>query len=139
MSIFFGVDGCPAERWLVVSCDSQLYFQSALLMDDIQEILDYTQEATLTLIDIPIGLKDKNSPGKRACDVAAREKLKERRSSVFSVPQRESLEYEVYEEASRKNKEICGVGLNPYTWGIMKKIASVDSVFLIIILSTNFC
>ena len=130
MDIFCGVDGCHAG-WIVVSCDSQLCFQSAELKEDIQEILDYTRGAALTLIDIPIGLKDRKQPGRRACDVDARKILGKRASSVFTAPQREALKAETWEGekgASNINKEICGMGLSMQTWGIMKKIASVDSI-----------
>ncbi|MEA1957489.1 MAG: DUF429 domain-containing protein, partial [Euryarchaeota archaeon] len=90
MDIFCGIDGCHAG-WIVVSCDSQLCFQSAELKEGIQEILDYTRGAALTLIDIPIGLKDRKQPGRRACDVEARKILGKRASSVFTAPQREAL------------------------------------------------
>jgi predicted RNase H-like nuclease len=129
MDIFFGIDGCHA-RWIVVSCDSQLYFQSALLMEDIQEILDYTRGAALTLIDIPIGLKDRKQPGRRACDVEARNILGKRAFSVFPAPQREALKAETWEGANSINKKICGRGLSKQTWGIMKKIAGVDSILI---------
>lgn len=132
MDIFCGIDGCHAG-WIVVSCDSQLYFQLAELKEDIQEILDYTRGAALTLIDIPIGLKDREQPGRRACDVEARKILGKRASSVFTAPQREALKAETWEGekgASNINKEICGMGLSMQTWGIMKKIASVDSVLV---------
>jgi predicted RNase H-like nuclease len=130
MDIFFGVDGCPDNRWIVVSCDSANYFQDALIKESIQEILDYTPESTLTLIDIPIGLKDKKQPGKRACDVEARKILKKRASSVFPAPQRESLQGQTWEEASIINRKICEKGLSKQTWGIMKKIAQVDSILI---------
>ncbi len=130
MDIFFGVDGCPDNRWIVISCDSANYFKDALIKENIQEIVDYTQGSTLTLIDIPIGLKDKKQSGKRACDVAARGILKKRASSVFSAPQRESLQGQTWEEASIINREICEKGLSKQTWGIMKRIARVDSILI---------
>ena len=132
MDLFCGVDGCHAG-WIVVSCDSQLCFQSAELKEDIQEILDYTRGAALTLIDIPIGLKDRELPGRRTCDVEGRKILGKRAFSVFTAPQREALKAETWEGekgASNINKEICGMGLSKQTWGIMKKIASVDSVLV---------
>lgn len=129
MDIFCGIDGCHAG-WIVVSCDSQLCFQSAGLKEDIQEILDYTRGAALTLIDIPIGLKDRKQPGRRACDVGARKILGKRAFSVFPAPQREALKAEAWEGANTINKEICGMGLSMQTWGIMKKIASVDSILI---------
>jgi len=129
MDIFCGIDGCHAG-WIVVSCDSQLCFQSAELKEDIQEILDYTRGAALTLIDIPIGLKDRKQPGRRACDVEARKILGKRAFSVFPAPQREALKAEAWEGANSINKEICGMGLSMQTWGIMKKIASVDSILI---------
>jgi len=123
MDIFCGVDGCHAG-WIVVSCDSQLCLQSAELKEDIQEILDYTRGAALTLIDIPIGLKDREQPGRRTCDVGARKILGKHASSVFTAPQREALKAETWEGekgANSINKEICGMGLSMQTWGITKK------------------
>lgn len=130
MAIFFGIDGCPNNRWIVVCCDSANYFQEALIKESIQEILDYTQGSTLTLIDIPIGLKDKKQPGERACDVEARKILKKRASSVFPAPQRESLQGRTREAASAINRKICDKGLSKQTWWIMKKIAQVDSILI---------
>ena len=132
MKIFFGIDGCHAG-WIVISCDSDMHFQSALVEESIQELLDYTQRSTLTLIDIPIGLKDGKQPGRRKCDVDARKVLGKRAFSVFPAPQREALKAETWEGekgASNINKEICGMGLSMQTWGIMKKIASVDSILI---------
>lgn len=132
MDIFCGIDGCHAG-WIVVSGDSQLYCQSALLIEDIQEILDYTRGAALTLIDIPIGLKDGKQPGRRTCDVEARKILGKRAFSIFPAPQREALKAETWEGAKGANsinKKICGRGLSKQTWGIMKKIASVDSILI---------
>jgi len=130
MDIFFGVDGCPNNRWIVVSCDSANYFQDALIKENIQEIVDYTHGSTLILIDIPIGLKDNKQPGKRACDVEARKILKKRASSVFPAPQRESLQGQTWEEAYTINRKICEKGLSKQTWWIMKKIAQVDSILI---------
>jgi len=129
MDIFCGIDGCHAG-WIVVSCDSQLYFQPAELKKDIQEIRDYTRGAALTLIDIPIGLKNGKTPGRRACDVEARKILGKRAFSVFPAPQREALKAETWEGANSINKTICGKGLSKQTWGILKKIASVDSILI---------
>ena len=129
MALFFGIDGCRNE-WIAVSCDSDHNFQKAFVEKSIQATHECTKEANLTLIDIPIGLKDKSNPGKRACDVAARKKLGKQWRSVFSVPQRESLEQETYEDAKRKNMNICGVGLTRQTWCIMNKISEVDSLLI---------
>ncbi len=60
---------------MAVNCDSDQNFQEAFVKKNIREIIAYTQGAKLALIDIPIGLKDKNQPGKRVCDIAARKKL----------------------------------------------------------------
>jgi predicted RNase H-like nuclease len=131
MKIFFGIDGCHAG-WIVVSCDSDLCFKSCWVKS-IQETIDYIRGATLTLIDIPIGLKDGKQPGnfgRRACDVKAREILGKRAFSVFPAPQREALKAETWEEANSINKKICGRGLSKQTGGIMKKIAGVDFILI---------
>lgn len=93
------------------------------IFDTIGALWKAFQNASLILIDIPIGLPHS---GKRNCDVEARRILKQRASSVFPVPCREALKGESYVQASKLNKSILGVKLSIQTWNILGKIREVD-------------
>lgn len=78
------------------------------------------------VIDMPIGLP---ADGPRLRDEEASGFLKSRSSTVFSVPAREAVYANDYEEAKRRNEEAnCG-GLGSQSWGLVPRIKEVD-VFL---------
>ena len=74
-------------------------------------------------IDMPIGLPERSA---RACDVACRRALGPRRSSVFSVPMRATLEAPDYERALRVNRAHSGVGISKQAWFLIPKIVELD-------------
>ena len=127
-----GVDGCP-QGWFAVRLE-----ENALRMPidendwrvkaypNIVELWAEEGDCTLILIDIPIGLPNANRPT-RNCDREARTQLCfPRRTSVFSPPGRDALNAETRENASDANWIEIGVGLSPYSWGIVPKIREVD-------------
>ena len=131
---FWGIDGCPCG-WFCVGLGAGDSWD-CFLAKDIGEAHEKLRQrnAKLALIDIPIGLPDKK--GKRECDTKARQFVVGRRSSVFSVPCRQAVEaYRnasgdkfVKEEVGRRVSETVGRGpLSKQTWGIVPKIAEVDS------------
>ncbi|PSP77341.1 DUF429 domain-containing protein [Halobacteriales archaeon QS_1_68_20] len=83
-------------------------------------------DAAAILVDVPIGLPE---DGPRECDVAAREILGARGSTVFSVPARAAVVAGDYERAVEAN-EVAGCGgLGSQSWGLVPRISEVD-VFL---------
>ncbi|MBM3710680.1 MAG: DUF429 domain-containing protein [Actinobacteria bacterium] len=154
--IFLGIDGCKAG-WAVVEirCNSSAESWHFYILSKIKELLDkYSfplikspeanrntinpiktkkqSEASLILIDIPIGLKE-SGPEERKCDILARKLLGPKRgSSVFRVPVRSTVYFEEsYEQASLINYNLTGKKISKQTWHICKKIREVDELITI--------
>ena len=84
LDIFLGVDGCPAG-WLSVEF-SEKKFRNIKIFPSINVLWSKYSNATLVLIDIPIGLLDDGSVP-RKCDADARKYItRARSSSVFRFP-----------------------------------------------------
>ncbi|MCJ7615106.1 MAG: DUF429 domain-containing protein [Desulfobacterales bacterium] len=126
--ISVGADGCKAGWFSVILSDNNWEIN---IFPDIKALWENCQDASLILLDIPIGLR-KNSKIERLCDLEARKLLGKRKSSVFPAPCREAVYRDSYEEASDINKKLTGRGLSLQTWNIMPKIREVD-----ILLSEN--
>jgi len=127
MSSFAGVDGCKSG-WIVIRLGEKNNWDWKLC-EIIHEVIEYTSQTTLTLIDIPIGLKD-DSPEERICDKAARKLLKyPRMFSVFRVPPRPVIYASSYEEGCTISHRITGKKISRQTWGIIPKIKETDMVF----------
>ncbi len=124
---FVGVDGCPSG-WFSVGFDSFGGYELKVF-PAFSELLDYYRDAKLVLVDIPIGLPE--GPGGRECDRKAREVLGDRRSSVFPVPTRQTVE-EVgespgdYKCANVTEHRFAGKGISRQAFAIARKIAQVD-------------
>ena len=113
-----GIDGCKAG-WVVVRRDENGQFEPPVAV----ATLDGLPPANLAVIDIPIGLPDS---GRRACDLAARERLRAPRChSVFLDVRRPLLKMASYEAANAWGKR-DGAGISPFMWGILPKIREVD-------------
>lgn len=127
MSSFAGVDGCKSG-WIVIRLEEKNNWDWKLC-ETIHEVIDYTFQTTLTLIDIPIGLKD-DDPEERTCDKAARKRLGyPRMFSVFNIPNRTVVYASSYKDACTLNYSITGKKISIQTWGIIPKIKEVDMVF----------
>lgn len=87
----------------------------------------------MILIDIPIGLRDKEDDKhkkreERQCDKEARAKLEfPRSSSVFPAPCRPAIRWENYDKANKINRDVTNRGLSPPTFAIIPKIREVDN------------
>ena len=117
-----GVDGCRAGWvWFKVYVTT---LATSVEVVDLSTLLRHRPTDLACLgIDIPIGLLDRP----RACDLAARKLLGQRRgSSVFPAPSRAAAQAETYEEASAVNRQRTGKGLSRQAWGIAPKIRQVD-------------
>ena len=123
---FIGVDGCKTG-WFYTGINHEHEWEIGV-SENVEKLWEAHKDASLILIDIPIGLPI-NEP--RACDLAARKLLgKGKTSCVFPPPCREALAAETYEQACEINKNKLGKKINRQTWNISKKIKEVDD-FLI--------
>lgn len=123
---YIGVDGCKLG-WFYVALDDESGW-SIGVVKEINELLPQIRLSKVTLIDIPIGLRecDKNE---RLCDLSARKVLGKRRSSVFPAPCRSAIYCTAYEQASHTNYLNTGRKLSKQSWAIANKIKEVD-IFL---------
>lgn len=94
-----GVDGCR-RGWFAVRLEPGRH-SSFDVFPRIEDLWNEWSDASLILIDIPIGLSDMN----RRCDTDARKVLGRRHSTVFTPPCRVALEASTYREASREASE----------------------------------
>jgi predicted RNase H-like nuclease len=76
-------------------------------------------------VDMPIGLPDR---GPRACDIAARQRLGARRSSVFPTPVRAALDAPTYAEALARSRAASGRGLSRQAFNLLAKMAELDAI-----------
>jgi predicted RNase H-like nuclease len=93
-----GVDGCRAG-WLVAFARPSGAEVRVRVMARFAEVLAAAENACVIAIDIPIGLPDRVGRGGRTAEGLVRPFLRERRSSVFSVPSRPALARVDYREA----------------------------------------
>ena len=124
--MFVGVDGCKTG-WFAVAIDGDGHW-SAHVYQSAQALLDAHRDASLILIDIPIGLRESGAK-ERLCDLEARKRLSPKRgSSVFPAPCRRALSAGSYAEACRINRQNTGRGLSLQSWAIAGKIREVDEL-----------
>ena len=99
---FVGVDGCKGG-WFAIRLEDDKP-SSVEVFCNIKELWKKWNDASLILIDIPIGLSD----AKRQCDSDARKALGSRHSTVFTPPCREAVQVPCYSEASDCNCKVTG-------------------------------
>lgn len=119
---YIGIDGCKAgwAAWMLEAGIPKL-----LICPTLDELLQNTGAEGHWLIDMPIGFSTPDQPD-RLCDKGARVILKDRRSSVFTVPCRDAVYSDTYELACEKNVEHLGKKFSKQTWGIVPKMREVD-------------
>lgn len=120
---YAGIDGCRGG-WAVAICSDRAAWEPLVICPSLGEALRYTATAELTLVDIPLGLDDQRHF--RACDLAARDLLGARRSSIFPVPVRAAVHAPDYASASALNHSATGRKLSLQSWNICRKIAEAD-------------
>jgi len=121
--VIVGVDGCRAG-WLCVAQEAGSTAPIAWIALTFLAVLERHPLASCIAVDIPIGLP---GTGSRGCDVAAREIIKPRSSSVFPAPIRGVLHARSYDEANATHKAISGKGMTKQSFAILPKIAEVDA------------
>ena len=121
--MFVGVDGCRAG-WLAIGLETEGSWQ-VNTFPDVYSLWEHHRQASLILIDIPIGLKAEGR-AERRCDPEARKLLGPRRSSVFPAPCREAIYASSYQEACDINQRLTGKRLSVENWNIIPKIREMD-------------
>ncbi|MEL7083967.1 MAG: DUF429 domain-containing protein [Cyanobacteria bacterium P01_A01_bin.3] len=121
-----GIDGCRAG-WIAIALADRGF--SHKLLETSQDLLEFLQAATLTFIDIPIGLSD--SEASRSCDRLLRDALRPHfSSSVFNPPVRQAVYARSYEEACQRNAAASGKKISKQSWNISIKIRLIDELLL---------
>ncbi len=119
-----GIDGCRTG-WFAVRLDDGW---DVRVFSDIESMWHEWRDASLILIDIPIGLPDSRQPV-RTCDGDARKLLgRPRMTSVFPSPGRAALSEESYQACSGANFAELGKKLTRQTWHILRKINEVEQL-----------
>lgn len=120
-----GADGCRGG-WVLAMLhpDRRLVVEVVPRLDAAIADVDAGRLAALA-VDMPMGLPD---GGPRACDVAARQRLGARRSSVFPTPVRATLGAPTYAEALALSRGACGRGLSRQAYNLLGKMAELDAV-----------
>lgn len=114
-----GVDGCRGG-WLAAVDDGGRRIAWRWTAE-VGELL--AMDAAAVAIDIPIGLPDR---GSRACDVQARRRIGERRSSVFPAPVRSVLGCTTYAEARAVLAARGLPSMSAQAFGIVRAVRQVD-------------
>ncbi|GLI57413.1 hypothetical protein PM10SUCC1_29270 [Propionigenium maris DSM 9537] len=122
MKEYIGIDDCRGG-WVAAVLGDRL---ELIFSETLEEMRDLVASSTLTLIDMPMGLKSEGD-GERVCDVEARKFLKRRKMSIFPVPCRQAVYSENYREANKVNREILGKGLSKQSYNLFPKIREVDN------------
>lgn len=118
-----GVDGCPGG-WVgaLVPVSPADGVEWRRLADAAAVV---AARAAAVGVDIPVGLPE---AGPRACDVAARRRLRRCGSRVFPAPVRAVLAARSYPEACAISRAASGKALSRQTWNIVGKIREFDTV-----------
>ncbi len=130
-----GVDGCKGGWFVVIAsvkppncpeanCNFEL--KSSFVAKAFAEVLSKTTDCKLVCVDIPIGLSDGDKP--RECDIAARQILGRRASSIFPPPIRPCLSAKDYKTTCKICYEYSGKKLTRQSFAIMDKIRQVDDL-----------
>lgn len=117
-----GVDGWK-DGWVAVALRSGSVLD-VVAARTITEVLDLARDPAVVGIDIPIGFVD---DGLRASDVAARDFLGSRRSTVFVLPPRRVMEAPSYTEARRLAEQTWVQGVSAQAYALRAKILEVDA------------
>ncbi len=116
-----GVDGCKCG-WLACSLSSTS--ADVELFKNWRQLIHKHQDSARILVDIPIGLSDKNF--RRTIDRTLRSALHQRKSSVFTPPCREAVYSDSYEKALGKNRAVTGKGISKQAYFLSPKIRELD-------------
>lgn len=124
--VVVGLDGCPTG-WVAVTLRD-----GAVARVEVADVVDdaLVERPQVVGIDMPVGLVD----APRDTDAAARALLPGRASSVFSTAPRAVVDGWVrgqvttHAEASRRTRDVTGVGLSQQAWRLVPKMAEVERI-----------
>jgi predicted RNase H-like nuclease len=120
MPELLGLDGCKNGAWVAAWPGPRFE-----VTHDLSRLMRLAgQRKVCMVLDVPIGLIGAG----RRCDAEARALLKRRHSSVFTPPSRAALAGATREDASRLNHAACGMKVGCQAFGILPRIAAVDSL-----------
>lgn len=85
---------------------------------------DRGDDAERVLADVPVGLPE---DGRRECDREARERLGDRRSSVFWTPVRDAAYEDNVEDAKAVQTAATGHSISNQAWAIVPRVREVDT------------
>jgi predicted RNase H-like nuclease len=117
-----GVDGCKEGFMIVEIQDHRLRVK---VEKSLESIKDYQG---LILVDVPIGCPSSIEDSRP--EPLLRKLVKERASSVFSVPALQTLSAQSYEEANKINRMILNKGLSKQSYHIIPIIKEVNEFML---------
>lgn len=120
---YIGIDGCKAG-WFYIRLNEEDVFDFGVL-ESIDALLTIAVSDSFICVDMPIGLREKDTRERR-CDKAARKLLKKKGASVFPAPSRRSLDASEYKAASALNERCTGRKLSKQSFFISKKIKQLD-------------
>ena len=125
---YVGVDSCRGG-WIGVGLDDGDGTR-VKVREKFSEILECFGDASLILVDMPIGLHEDGKPRFRACDIEARRLLEQRKFSVFPTPSRRLLDKAMAEEwgredASEWSRKEWGRKVGAQEFGIYRKMHEV--------------
>ena len=104
--LYVGADGCQAGWFTITLAEGNDW--EVNLFPNIEKLWEQYKDASLILLDIPIGLREEGHD-ERSCDKDARKLLGPKRgSSVFPAPCRAALHADTYESASEINARMTG-------------------------------
>ena len=121
--LYLGIDGYK-NGWCCCIIDRTISIE---LFSNFLELVNNFKDAKSIFIDIPTGLSSLNI--ERTIDSSIRKLLpKNKKSSVFTPPCRESLKMKDYYNGNNVNRKVIGKGISIQAWNIGNKIIEVDNV-----------
>ena len=120
---YVGVDA-HRKGWVAIILDSS-GFVEAHTFARFDDLADGLFAAEVIAVDIPIGISDEYP---RQADIAAREFVGRRRSSVFLTPPMPVLQASDYTAARRTAREQFDIGVSAQAYALAPKILEVDAV-----------
>lgn len=111
--------------WVVVTLDDGR-FHRALVVDHLIQLRSRLGAHDLLAVDIPIGLPQGGGDWPRPADLAARELLGPRRSSVFHAPPRPVFDRESYASGNALHRELTGKGISRQSWGLRDRVLEAE-------------
>lgn len=124
-----GFDGCK-RGWVGVRLDLESAKPAAArFYPTFREALDDPDRPVVIAVDMPIGFLDAAEAGGRLCERLTRQKIGERRSSVFSAPTRTALAHpKDYRAALAANRGAGETGISRQCFHLIPKLNEIDAV-----------